>query len=307
MAFKKDSWLVRGVLIVAVAAFVAVSVLGVISSNRAERGASTAATQTPGSDETARLQGEINGYTAVLGREPNNQTALRGLIDAKATLGDLEGTVEPLERLAELNPTVPEYSIVLAQTKQQLQDLEGAAQSYRRVLTQNPGNVPALDGLVQLLVSQERTEAAVGLLRDTLATADQSNELTPGSVDKLSVKLLLGQVYAAQKNYDEALSIYDETIAEAKAASPTQPDFRPTLAKALVLKEQGNDAAADPLFEEALALAPTQYKDGVRQLISKSTAPADAEAVTPETAGTGTDETDATAVDEPAPVAPTVP
>ncbi|MGB5914790.1 MAG: tetratricopeptide repeat protein [Phormidesmis sp.] len=286
MAFKKDSWLVRGVLIIAVAAFVAVSVLGVMSSNRAERGASTAAAPTPGADETTRIQGEINDYTAVLGREPDNQTALRGLIEAKAALGDLEGTVEPLERLAELNPTVPEYSIVLAQTKQQLQDLEGAAQIYRRVLTQNPGNVQALDGLVQLLVAQERTEAAVGLLRDTLATADQSNELNPGSVDKLSVKLLLGQVYAAQQNYDEALRIYDETIAEAKAAAPTQPDFRPTLAKALVLKEKGDDAAATPLFDEALALAPTQYKDGVRQLISESTAPAEAEAVSPESAGT---------------------
>ncbi len=298
MAFKKDSWLVRGVLIVAVAAFVAVSVLGVISSNQAERGSSTAAATAPGADETTRLQGEINGYTAVLGREPNNQTALRGLIEAKAALGDLEGTVEPLERLAELNPTVPEYSIVLAQTKQQLQDLEGAAQIYRQVLTQNPGSVQALEGLAQLLVAQGRTEAAVGLLRDTLATADQSNELNPGSVDKLSVKLLLGQAYAASQNYDEALKIYDETIAEAQAASPTQPDFRPTLAKALVLKEQGNDAVAAPLFDEALALAPTQYKDGVRQLINQSTAPAEAEAVSPEAIDEAIETPEEAAVDD---------
>ncbi|MGD1899799.1 MAG: tetratricopeptide repeat protein [Phormidesmis sp.] len=273
MAFKKDSWLVRGILVAAVAAFLAVSVLGVISSNRSGGHSSNAASQAPSTDRATQLQGEINGYTAVLGREPNNQTALRGIIDAKAELGDLEGTVEPLERLAELNPTVPEYSIVLAQTKQQLQDLEGAAQIYRRVLTQNPGNVSALDGLVQLLVSQERTEAAEGLLRDTLATADQSNELNPGSVDKLSVKLLLGQVFVAQQKYDEALTIYDETIAEAEAASPSQPDFRPTLAKALVLKEKGDDAAAQTLFDQALAMAPTQYKDGVRQLISNNTAP----------------------------------
>lgn len=272
MAFKKDSWLVRGVLIVAVAAFLAVSVLGVISSNRSGGGAGNAANPTPTADQATQLQGEIDGYTAVLGREPNNQTALRGLIDAKAALGDLEGTVEPLERLAELNPTVPEYSIILAQTKQQLNDLEGAAQIYRRVLIQNPGNVPALEGLVQLLVSQDRTEAAVGLLRDTLATADQSNELNPGSIDKLSVKLLLGQVFVAQQKYDEALQIYDETIASAEAANPGQPDFRPTLAKALVLSEQGKDAEAQPLFDRALELAPVQYKDGVRELIAAQNA-----------------------------------
>ncbi|MEL7492574.1 MAG: tetratricopeptide repeat protein [Cyanobacteria bacterium J06554_11] len=290
MAFKKDSWLVRGVLVLAVAAFVAVPVLFAFNGRSSSGDANLAATQQPSADQASKLQGEIDGYTAVLGREPNNQTALIGIIEAKIALGDLEGTVEPLEKLAELNPTVPEYAIALAQTKQQLQDLEGAAQVYRRVLTQNPGSIPALEGLVALLISQKRTEAAVGLLRDTLATADQTNELSPGSIDKLSVKLLLGQVYVEQKSYDEALKLYDETIADAQAASPTQPDFRPTLAKALVLREQGDEAGAKALFDQALALAPTQYKDGVRELISEGTA-----AASEESAETGTE--DAAAVE----------
>ena len=296
----------RGVLIVAVAAFIAVPVAMSLSGNQGGGGASTAASPSQGTDRATQLEGEIKGYTAVLGREPNNQTALRGIIDAKAELGDLAGTVEPLERLAELNPTVPEYSIILAQTKQQLDDAEGAAQIYRRVLTQVPGNVQALEGLVQLLVTQDRTEAAVGLLRDTLATADQSNELNPGSVDKLSVKLLLGQVFVEQKKYDDALKIYDETIAEAQAASPSQPDFRPTLAKALVLKEKGDDAAAQPLFDEALAMAPVQYKDAVQQLISENTAPAaEPEAVEGETQGVGeTADVEAESDESDAPVAP---
>jgi len=299
VAFKKDSWLVRGVLIAAVAAFIAVPVLFAFNG-RTYRGDGPAAAQQPTADQTTKLQGEIDGYTAVLGREPNNQTALIGIIEAKIALGDLEGTVEPLEKLASLNPEVPEYSIALAQTKQQLQDKEGAAQVYRRVLTQNPGSVPALEGLVALLLSDGRSEAAVGLLRDTLATADQTNELTPGSVDKLSVNLLLGQVYVEQENYDEALKLYDEAIAAAQAASHTQPDFRPTLAKALVLKEQGDDEGAQVLFDQALAFAPTQYKDGVRQLINENTAPpapTDAESsesteeeATPEAESSGTED-----------------
>lgn len=272
MAFKKDSWLVRGVLILAVGAFVAVGFVGLFGSGRSTS-RNTAATAQDAPDQTQQLQGRIDGYKAVLEREPDNQTALIGIIEAKIQLGDLAGTVEPLERLANLNPNTPEYSIALAQTKQQLEDLEGAAQIYRRVLTDNPGNVPALEGLVALLVSQERTEAAVGLLRDTLATAEQTNELSPGSVDQLSVKLLLGQVFVEQEKYDEALKMYDEAIAEAKAATPAQPDFRPTLAKALVLKETGDDTGAQTLFDEALALAPTQYKDGVQQLIREKTAP----------------------------------
>lgn len=261
----------RGVLILAVAAFVAVPVLFALNSRSSRSGANVASTQTT-ADQTTRLQGTVESYKTVLEREPDNPTALIGLIQAQIELGDLAGTVEPLERLANLNPDVPEYSIALAQTQQQLGNLEGAAQVYRRVLTSNPGSVPALEGLVALLVTQERTEAAVGLLRDTLATADQTNELAPGSVDKLSIKLLLGQVFAEQEKYDDALKIYDEAIADAKAASPTQPDFRPTLAKALVLEDKGDSSAARTLFDEALALAPAQYKDGVQQLISEKTA-----------------------------------
>lgn len=274
MAFKKDSWLIRGILILAVGAFVAVGFVGVFSGSRASsRNNQGPQTAQNSEDFAQKLEGQIEGYKLVLEREPDNPAALAGIIDAYIQLGDLEGAEAPLERLAELNPDVPEYSILLAQTKQQLEDLEGSAQIYRRVLTENPGSVPALEGLVALLISQERTEAAVGLLRDTLNTADQTNELTPGSVNKLSVKLLLGQVYVEQNNYDEALKIYDEAIADAETASPTLPDFRPTLAKGLVLKEQGKDAEAQELLDQALALAPTQYKDGVQQLINQQNAP----------------------------------
>lgn len=256
----------------AVAALAAGSVAFAFNGRGGGNHSNTPAAAQTTEDQTAKLQGTIDGYSAVLEREPDNQTALIGIIEAKIALNDLAGTVEPLERLANLNPTVAEYSIALAQTKQQLEDLEGAAQVYRRVLTQNPGNVPALEGLVALLISQERTEAAVGLLRDTLATADSNNEITPGSIDKLSVKLLLGQVFAEQKKFDDALKMYDEAITDTKTASPTQPDFRPTLAKGLILQEQGDTSGAKALFEEALALAPTQYKDGVQQLINQRTA-----------------------------------
>ncbi|NJM98727.1 MAG: tetratricopeptide repeat protein [Phormidesmis sp. RL_2_1] len=301
MAFKKDSWLVRGVLIVAVAAFVAVPILFAFNGRSYNGGANTASTPTA-ADQTTQLQSTVEAYKKVLEREPENETALIGIIEAQIALGDLSGTVEPLEKLANLKPEVPEYSIALAQTKQQLGELEGAAQIYRRVLTQVPGNVQALEGLVALLVSQDRTEAAVGLLRDTLTTADQTNELSPGSVDKLSVKLLLGQVLVEQQKYDDALKLYDEAIADAQAASPTLPDFRPTLAKALVLQEQGDKAAAKGLFDQALSMAPVQYKDGVQQLINEKTAsPGAATDSTPPAAPTTAPETSS---EGNAPVAP---
>ncbi|EDX87468.1 tetratricopeptide repeat domain protein [Synechococcus sp. PCC 7335] len=282
MVLKKDSWLVRGVLIAAVAAFVAVPILFGINGRASSRNQSPSAATQPTADETTQLEGEIQGYTAVLSREPDNQTALSGIIYAKSRLGDLEGTVEPLERLVDLNPSEPRYAVLLAQTKQQLNDLEGAAQVYRSVLTQTPGSVPALEGFVALLLSQNRTEAAIGLLQDTLKTADQNNGISSGSIDELSVKLLLGQVYVEGGQLEQALSVYDEAIADAQASSPTQPDFRPTLAKGLVLKEQGKDSEAQALFDQAIALAPAQYKDGVRELVSQKTSPSGEDTVVEE-------------------------
>lgn len=298
MAFKRDGWFVKGVLILAVAAFVAVPLVFIINGRTRTQTAANSQTATA-EDRTAQFQSQADGFAAVLAREPDNQTALLGLIEARIGLEDLEGAVEPLERLAELNPNEPQYAVALAQTKQQLNDLEGAAQVYRNVLTQRPGDMQALEGLVALLISQERTEAAAGLLQDTLATADQTNELAPNSVDTLSVNLLLGRVYAEQGRYDEAIALYDELIAEADEASPTQPDFRPTLAKALVLVERGDREAAEPLFEQALATAPSQYKDNVQKLINEQRAEE-----TPAQSAEEPAEGESEAADDSVPVAP---
>ncbi|MBE9076654.1 tetratricopeptide repeat protein [Romeria aff. gracilis LEGE 07310] len=278
MILKRDSWIVRGILILAIVAFVGGSLAFVFSGprNRASGGpASTAQTATP-EEQRAELEGRANGYALVLEREPNNQAALLGLVEARLALEDLPGVVEPLQKLAELNPAQPDYAVLLAQTKQQLGDLEGAAQVYRSVLTTNPGNMNALEGMVALLINQQRPQAAVGLLQDTLTTAEQANQIQPGSIDTTSVKLLLGQVYVEQERFQDAIAIYDEAIAAAAAQGEVQPDFRPTLAKALVLQRLGRMEEAQPLFDNALTMAPAEFKDSIEQLMSGNAADADA-------------------------------
>ncbi|NEQ23934.1 MAG: hypothetical protein F6K28_33315, partial [Microcoleus sp. SIO2G3] len=88
-----------------------------------------------------------------------------------------------------------------------------------------------------------------------------------GSVDVISVQLLLGQIYVAEQRYTEAIAVYDESI------KANQQDFRPVLAKALVLKKQGKIAEAKPLFTTAVSLAPPQYKDQVKQLSGDTPVP----------------------------------
>lgn len=260
---NRNRWLISIVLIVAVVAFAGVSfapaIQAFLQSRNDTEAANNANAATPEA-ATNELATQARGYELVLEREPDNQTALRGLIDARIQLGDIAGVIEPIQKLVELNPGQTEYAVLLAQAQQQVGDLEAAAQTYRTVLSERPGDMNALRGLVTLLVNQERPQAAIGLLQDTLQTADEANQVQPGSVDVTSVQLLLGQVYAEQGQFEEAIALYDAEIER----SPE--DFRPLLAKAIVLQSQGRNEEATSLFTAASALAPAQYKDQITQM-----------------------------------------
>ncbi len=89
-------------------AFLASSVAGLsglIASSLQEPTASEKTSQS----QNAQLQAEEKGFAAVLQREPNNQTALRGLVQIRMQRGDVPGTRAALERLAKLNPNNKEY------------------------------------------------------------------------------------------------------------------------------------------------------------------------------------------------------
>ena len=277
MAVKRNRWLVISVLVVAVGAFLALSVLPFLSAggDRPSTATSNGSNSPEVNEAQAELEARARGYELVLEREPDNQTAIEGLVDARIQLGDLEGVVEPLEKLAELNPNTPEYRVLLGQTKQSIGDLDGAADEFRTVLDQRPGEMNALQGLTALLLQQERPQAAVGLLQDTLQSAPQINEVTPGAVDVGSVQLLLAQVYVEEGDIDEALRVYDDAI----DAAPD--DFRPVLAKALVLRDAGREPDAVVLFQQAEELAPAQFKDQVRQLASNQTPAPEGDTVAP--------------------------
>ncbi|NEO55471.1 MAG: tetratricopeptide repeat protein [Okeania sp. SIO3B5] len=240
---------------------------GLLEANQNNGQSTPSSTQTPAADREADLLAQARGYELVLQREPDNQTALQGLLQVRLELvqsgkGNIEEVIPPLEKLSELNPGNTDYNVLLAQAKTYTGDREGAAQIYRSLLTAKPGNLKALQGLVNLLLQQERPEAAIGLLQDTLKAAPQANQVEAGSIDVVSVQLILGQVYAEQKRYDEAIAVYDEAI------KGNSKDFRPVLAKAIMLREQGNNEAAQELFDLAIDLAPAGFKDQIKQEVS---------------------------------------
>ncbi|MEG4338741.1 tetratricopeptide repeat protein [Microcoleus sp. AT8-B1] len=286
---NKRRGLITVVVVLSLIAFLGFSLVPILDSILKASQAQSTSTPTPtqtaqsGEKQSELLQAQARGYELVLQREPDNVTALRGLLQVRLELigqgvGDIKDAIAPLEKLASLNPETTEYGILLAQAKERTGDREGAAQAYRSILASRPGEIKALQGLVNLLLVQQRPEAAIGLLQDTLKAAPAANLAKPESVDVTSVQLILGQVYAVQKRYEEAIAIYDES------AKANPKDFRPTLGKAIVLKEQGKTDEAKTLFDRATELAPPNYKDQINQLASGTPSPSPAATTTPEPA-----------------------
>lgn len=264
MSKKRSGWFSRIVLAIGLIAFLGFSIGpllgGVLQTNRGSSTptpTNTPSATTPDDD----LKAQERGYKLVLEREPDNQTALRGLIDVRRQLNDVEGTVPPLERLAELNPEESRFRVLLAQTKQYLGDREGAVETYRALINQEPGNVQALQGLVTLLLQENRPEAAIAAIEDILQLAPQANQAEPGSIDVVSTQLLLGQVYAEQQRYDQALNVFENLSQEHSS------DFRPLVGKGLILEETGQVDEAKAALNTALELAPAQQKDRIQILI----------------------------------------
>jgi cytochrome c-type biogenesis protein CcmH/NrfG len=66
------------------------------------------------------LKKVAQGYEKVLQREPNNPTALQGLVEVRLQLQDLPGSIAPLEKLVELYPQETQLKKLLTAIKQQV-------------------------------------------------------------------------------------------------------------------------------------------------------------------------------------------
>lgn len=211
--------------------------------------------------ELAKLEAEAFGYQKVLEREPDNETALNGLLKIRLQQKDIPNAIAPLEKLANIYPQQTEYRILLAQAKQQLTDYEGAAAAYNQILREKPGDLYALGGMTNLYLIQDLPERAIALLKKTIKLGTARPE--ESSINTESVELLLGELYSNQERYGEAISLYDEL------AKANNDDFRPVLAKALVLEKQGELTTAKPILEKAYIAAPEEYKDQIGDEMEK--------------------------------------
>ncbi len=259
MQQKRSTWVyvVLGLMLFSLIIFSGIPVLSSIFGGERLASNSEMTTATFSNQELIKLEAEADGYQKVLEREPENDTALRGLLEIRLKQKDLQGAIAPLEKLAQIHSEQNEYTILLAQAKQQVTDYEGAAAAYRQVLATRPGDIFALGGITNLFLIQNLPERAIATLKDTIKLAEKDDTEANKSIDVTAVELLLGELYVNQERYNEAIALYDE-IAQAE-----EDDFRPIFAKALVLEQQDDIEAAKPLLETAYTLAPAEYKDQI--------------------------------------------
>ncbi len=259
-------WAINIVLTLVTVSFMGLSLAPLVSQILAPKTPAEPA-ESPETAAQKKRQAEIDGYEAVLRSEPNNQFALRQLVDLRLAARDVKGAIAPLTRLAELNPKETRYRLELAGAHLFLKDQEAAAKELRQVLAIEPGNLRALENLVQIELGYSRPEAAIGVLQDALTAAETANQVQPNSVDRTSISLLLADLYAFLQRFDEALALYDQV------AKADPKDFRPVLGQGQVRQAQGLTAEADTLFSRAVELAPARFKDEVQQRIAAARKP----------------------------------
>jgi tetratricopeptide (TPR) repeat protein len=257
---NRHRWVINLVVSVSLLALTGFSLFPIFSVALDSGAATATEANNLSTAQVTQIQAQAQGYTQVLQREPANLVALKGLLDARLQLGDIKGSLLPLEKIAALSPQAPDYTVLLAQTKQYLGDRDGATISYRNVLATQPQNINALQGLVSLLLDAKRPEAAMGAVQESI-------KKTTSDADAAPLKLLLAQIYITQQRNADALTIYDALI------DANKEDFRPILAKALVFKQMGNLTESQTLLATAKDLAPAEYKDQISQLVQATQPP----------------------------------
>jgi tetratricopeptide (TPR) repeat protein len=277
-------------LAIMLATLIAFSMLPLVSSViQASQGGNAALSKAagPSSAELSStvLASQVTGYELVLQREPDNINAWRGLLETQLRQGNIEAAIAPLQKLTQLDPQALDYGLLLAQTQQYLKNETGAIATYQELLITHPQNIQVLKGLADLYLAQKRPEDAIQLAQKNLAQAltqkqlqakksndssisEAANETAHETATTVaSLQLLLGEIYGQQNRNQDAIAIYDQ------ASQENPQDFRPTLAKALLLQKQGKTREAEPLFTSAIRLAPAQYKDELKKLATQPSPP----------------------------------
>ncbi|GAQ86291.1 hypothetical protein KFL_002800210 [Klebsormidium nitens] len=221
-------------------------------------------------EEKERLQKQAESFEATLRQQPEDATALEGAGVSYAEMGEYKKAAEYLNTLVKARPSDVEALRLLAEVKFAAQDFSGAAYEYRRAIRASPReSLGLLKGLADALVNDKRPNEAVGEILNARERIRSGKETSAGAsdaeerIDPVQVELLLAKAYQAWNKTADALSVYDGVIAD------HLDDFRPYLAKGLLLKQQKQEGEAERNLVKARFLAPEAGKQLIDRLTGR--------------------------------------
>lgn len=150
--------------------FASLSLLG--GQPGAQYGDSAPASVNP---ETGEVEDQLTaieaGYASVLEREPENLTALQGLVQARVEMGKLEEALEPLKTIQTLEPENSQVIQAIAAIHLQLQQVPEAIGHMEQLLELDPDNTE-----LQTQIEDLKTFVETGELPESLLPPQESDD-----------------------------------------------------------------------------------------------------------------------------------
>jgi tetratricopeptide (TPR) repeat protein len=221
-----------------------------------------------GPEQRSDLEAQASSLDARLGANPSDADALRSAATIAARLGRSPAAVaDYLVRLTEAVPTDAAAWRQLGAARLAGGDAKGAIAALERARAESPppgsagfdadGDAAAVVALAAARVVEGKPGAAVAELR-----AAAPGLGAPGGEPALRVGLALGKTLAEWKGHSpEAVRTYEEL----EAAAPS--DYRPPLAKGVLLRSLGRPGEARRALLQARFLAPPEERVVVSAII----------------------------------------
>ena len=149
---------------------------GMVGDRQPVQEATPTASQTAQSPSSSPLVNQAQEYELVLKQEPDNQAALKGLVEVRVRQRDFQGAIAPLEQLIALNPNEGLYHLVLGQVYAAQKNSDRANAAFDRATQIDPKDYRPVLGKALLLKEQGKAEQAKPLFEQAAALAPSSSE-----------------------------------------------------------------------------------------------------------------------------------
>jgi len=177
---SRSRWFVNLVLALGAVFFIGASMLplfeGMVGDRQPAQEATPTASQTSRSQSSSPLVDRAQEYELVLKQEPDNQAALKGLVEARIRQRDFPGAIAPLEKLIALNPNEGLYHLVLGQVYAAQKNGDRANAAFDRAIQIDQKDYRPVLGKALLLKEQGKSEQAKSLFEQAAALAPSPSE-----------------------------------------------------------------------------------------------------------------------------------